>query len=152
MAGTVSMQVDAETVIAAVKPTIVLVPSIHDGHPDHRAAARFATEALRGANVSLRRWMVHGGEEWPLPKGWHVGLPLEPPPRGKHLAWERLDLTPAQVSTKAAAIKCYRSQMELIGRFLGAFARKNELESPTDPPAGPDPPSDFGEPGGSLSG
>jgi LmbE family N-acetylglucosaminyl deacetylase len=134
-----NLEKDLQSVITAVKPTIVLLPSIHEAHPDHRAAARFVTEALRGQQASLRRWMVHGGEEWPLPKGWHTGLPLEPPPRGKHLAWERLDLTPAQVSVKVTAIKCYRSQLELTRHFMEAFARKNELESPTDPPVHPEP-------------
>jgi LmbE family N-acetylglucosaminyl deacetylase len=129
-----SLEKDMQSVITAVKPTIVLLPSIHEVHPDHRAAAGFTTEALRSTQATLRRWMVHGGKEWPLPKGWHPGLPLEPPPRGRHLAWERLDLMPAQVSVKVAAIKCYRSQLELTGHFMEAFARKNELESPNDPP------------------
>ena len=147
-----NLEKDLQTVIADVNPSIVLIPSIHDGHPDHRAASRFMTEALRGRNVSLRRWIVHGGEEWPLPKGWHTGLPLEPPPRGKHLIWERLDLSTAQVQTKAKAIRCYHSQMELIGRFIAAFARTNELESQNDPPAESATSSDFTSSGVSVNG
>ncbi|WP_407938925.1 hypothetical protein [Meiothermus taiwanensis] len=34
----------------------------------------------------LRFWMVHGGLEWPLPKGLHPQLPLEPTPWGKGLS------------------------------------------------------------------
>jgi LmbE family N-acetylglucosaminyl deacetylase len=138
-----NLEKDLKTVIAKVEPTIVLLPSIHEAHPDHAAAAKFATEALRGTTVTLRRWMVHGGKEWPLPKGLHKKLPLEPPPRGKHLSWMRLDLTYEQVNTKTKAIKCYRSQLELIGHFMLSFARTNELESSDDPPADADPPADF---------
>ncbi|MGC8904921.1 MAG: PIG-L family deacetylase, partial [Thermus sp.] len=79
-------------------------------------------------------YVVHGGLEWPLPKGFHPGLPLEPPPRGRHLPWRRLDLTPEEEQAKLQALKAHRSQMELLGRFMEAFVRKNELLAPYAPP------------------
>jgi hypothetical protein len=41
--------------------------------------------------------------------------------------WQSLPLTRYQVMRKYAAIKRYRSQTEITGRFLYSFARKNEL-------------------------
>jgi LmbE family N-acetylglucosaminyl deacetylase len=81
--------------------------------------------------------VVHGGLEWPLPKGVHRSDPLTLPSRAMNLAWTRADLTPAEVQKKAEAIRAYRSQTALLGRFMQAFERKNELLSTTPLPPGP---------------
>ncbi|MEZ0321417.1 MAG: PIG-L family deacetylase [Thermus sp.] len=127
---------DLKRVLARVKPDLVLAPAPEDAHPDHRATAYMALRLMgeRGALDRLRLYIVHGGLEWPLPKGLHPALYLEPPPRGHRLPWWRLDLTPQEEDRKLQALKAHRSQMELLGRFMEAFVRKNELFSRPESP------------------
>ncbi|WP_041433804.1 PIG-L deacetylase family protein [Thermus sp. CCB_US3_UF1] len=123
---------DLGRVLDRVQPGLVLAPAPEDAHVDHRATAYLALRLLgeRGWLDRLRFYVVHGGLEWPLPKGLHPGLYLEPPPRGRHLAWQRLDLTPEETRVKLQALEAHRSQMEILGRFMEAFVRKNELFAP----------------------
>ena len=81
--------------------------------------------------------MVYGGFEWPLPRGRHLNEPLTPPGRAVDLPWTRNDLTPSQVLRKGEAIRAYRTQTVLLGRFMEAFERRNELLSPSALPPGP---------------
>jgi len=118
-------------VVDSFKPTLALVPSVDDHHPDHRAAAFLALRVFsqRGWADRLRFYIVHGGAEWPVPKGLHLHpvLPLVPAPRGHGLAWQRVDLSPADMQTKLAAIRELRSQLKAVPHFLFAFVRTNEL-------------------------
>lgn len=131
-----NLERDLERVLGTVKPTLILAPSPKDAHPDHRATGELAIRVLgrRGELDRLRYWIVHGGLEWPLPKGLHTTLPLEPPPRGRGLEWERLDLSPEEERTKLEATRAHLSQMELLSRFMLAFVRQNELFSATPLP------------------
>lgn len=131
---------DLRRILERVAPDIVVAPALEDAHVDHRATAYMALRLLgeRGWLSRLRFYIVHGGLEWPLPKGLHPGLYLEPPPRGRHLAWQRLDLTLEEEARKLQALKAHRSQMEILGRFMEAFVRKNELFTPaSNPPVAP---------------
>ena len=127
---------DLRAVFDSVRPTVVLAPSPEDRHPDHRTAGDAVLRILgdlRAAGVTPPRagwWIVHGAVEWPLPKGLHPRLPLYPPPRGRGLPWQRVDLTADEVAVKHAAVRAHRSQMEVEARFLDAFVRRNELVSP----------------------
>ncbi|EYB67675.1 LmbE family protein [Deinococcus phoenicis] len=134
-----SVEHDLRRVLDRVQPDVVLAPSTQDAHPDHRAASYFVTRLLaqRGEAGRLRFWIVHGGLEYPLPKGLHERFPLLIPPRGRHLAWERLDLTPEQEDAKLSALREHRSQMDLMSRFLLAFVRENELLTPQPAPDRP---------------
>lgn len=125
------LSADLTKVIEQVSPTIVLAPSPRDRHPDHRATGDLTLRLFseRGELANVRWWIVHGGLEYPLPKGFHPNLPLYPSPRGAGLAWQRVDLTREQVDTKWQAIRSHRSQMEILGRFMEAFVRRNELVS-----------------------
>lgn len=124
-----ALEKDLEGVLERVRPTLLLAPSPLDAHPDHRATAYLALRALR-PGVRALFWIVHGGWEWPLPKGYHPGLPLEPPPRGRGLSWRRLDLPPSAEEAKRQALLAHQSQQHLLSRFLMAFIRRNELYSP----------------------
>nr|WP_308446092.1 PIG-L family deacetylase [Meiothermus sp.] len=127
-----NLERDLETLFDQIEPTVVLAPSPQDAHPDHRATGDLALRLL-GKRQELskgRFWIVHGGLEWPLPKGMHINLPLEPPPRGRGLPWERVDLSQEQIAGKLEAIRAHRSQIVIIGRFMEAFVRQNELLSP----------------------
>lgn len=126
-----SLQKDFETVLDRVKPDHVLCPSLVDAHPDHHATATMTRRVLgeRGELDKITYWVIHGGAEWPLPKGLKAELPLETPPRGKHLRWEVLPLEDEEIRVKHQAILAHKTQMALLSHFMLAFVRKNELFS-----------------------
>ncbi|ULH16268.1 PIG-L family deacetylase [Deinococcus sp. KNUC1210] len=134
-----NLERDMASVVDAVNPDLLLVPAPQDAHLDHRTVSYLAQRLMaeRGQTARLRFWVVHGGLEWPLPKGLHRGDPLTLPSRAMNLAWTRDDLTPAQVLKKGEAIAAYRTQITVLGRFMVAFERKNELLSTTALPPGP---------------
>jgi len=127
-----ALEADLESVIQEFSPTRVLVPSPLDAHPDHQATAYFAMRILGRMNweEKLRYYIIHGGYEYPLPKGLHPRLPLYPAPRGRRLPWRRIELSEAQIERKLKATRAHASQMRLIGNFMLAFVRRNELVSP----------------------
>ncbi len=72
-------------------------------------------------------WIIHGGFDWPRPRGLHRQKALVPPVRARALPWLRFELTDAEQDYKLAALKAHRSQMEIMKPFLRAFVRRNEL-------------------------
>lgn len=120
---------DLGSVLDRVRPDLVLLPSTSDAHPDHVATSLF-TQALlreRGWSSRARYWIVHGGLEWPVPKGLHESFPLLISPRGVHLPWHRADLDQQDEDQKLDALKAHGSQMMVMRRFMEAFVRSNEL-------------------------
>lgn len=118
-------------VFATVKPDAVMAPSVLDTHPDHRTAAYVSARLASGQGRQLYSYIVHGGLEWPLPKGYHPELPLTPPRLDQQgVRWQRYELSPEQAHKKAEAIRAYKSQLRLLSRFMWAFARENELLLP----------------------
>ena len=134
-----NLERDLNSLIESVRPDLMLVPAPQDSHPDHRTTGYLALRlmAARGQTSRLRYWVVHGGLEWPLPKGLHRGEPLTLPTRAMNLDWTRGDLTPPQVLVKGQAVQAYRTQLALLSRFMEAFERRNELLSNTPLPRGP---------------
>lgn len=133
-----NLEHDLQQVVSQVQPTVVLAPSPQEIHPDHRTTSYLALRLMgeRGELAKLRYYIVHGGLEWPLPKGWHKRLALFPPPRGRGMAWMQVPLTPKQIAVKESAVRSYHSQMEVLGRFMAAFVRTNELQSLEPLPVG----------------
>lgn len=127
-----NLEADIGTVLNRVKPDVVLAPAPQDFHPDHHTLSYIALRLLsqRHQEDRLRFWVVHGGLEWPVPKGLHENLPLTVPPLATHLPWQRTDLTPAQEQVKLRAVDTYRTQTAIMGRFMRAYVRSNELLSP----------------------
>ncbi|MEO7719893.1 MAG: PIG-L family deacetylase, partial [Capsulimonas sp.] len=132
-----SLLKDIESQMNAVKPTDIYVTHPNDDHPDHAAASVFvrtALEQLRSQGVGwaqhaqLHYYLVHRGD-WPVPQGLHEDVGLPPPAQMVSLDthWEEFPLTKRDTQRKYAAIKRYRTQTELTGRFLYSFVRKNEL-------------------------
>ena len=128
---------DVKRQMLAGRPTDIYVTHPSDDHPDHAAASVFvrtALEQLKDAHVPwaqtarLHYYLVHRGD-WPVPQGLNEDAPLSPPSQMAALDthWERFPLTPYDVKRKYAAIKRYKSQTEMMDRFLFSFARKNEL-------------------------
>ena len=136
-----NLERDLEQLVGAIRPTVVLAPSPEDAHGDHRTTGDLAIRVLgrRRELAKARFWIVHGGPEWPLPKGQHLALPLWPPPRGRGLEWQRVDLSLEEAGKKLEAVRAHRSQTLILGRFMEAFVRQNELISPEPLPEAPPP-------------
>jgi LmbE family N-acetylglucosaminyl deacetylase len=126
-----NLERDFESVLDRVHPTLVLAPSPRDSHPDHRATGVVAIRAMARRNElsKMRYWIVHGGEFWPMPRGYEPDLDLNPPPLGHGLSQAPFKLEPDEEQRKRLAISAYRTQMEVMSSFLLSFVRTNELYS-----------------------
>jgi LmbE family N-acetylglucosaminyl deacetylase len=95
---------------AAMRPTLVVLPSADDAHPDHSALHVMARFAFSGALGECRvlTYVVHR--------------------RGKAAPWPSLflRLTAAEVRDKRQAILCHETQMMLSRRRFTAYARTEE--------------------------
>jgi LmbE family N-acetylglucosaminyl deacetylase len=125
---------ELEAVVAAFQPTLVVLPSVDDDHPDHCAAAIFTHEALniidahRPAPRAELQYLAHT-DNWPN-QDEPASAPLLPPrgfATGGQL-WRRFRLTDAEAELKQRLLtSAYPSQLLVISGFLKAFARHNEL-------------------------
>ena len=135
-----SLERDFDTVVQRLDPTLILAPSPRDAHTDHQAAGVLAmrTMSRRGELARVRYWIVHGGETWPLPRGFHPSRRLYPSPRGKALSPGTFLLTPAEVDLKFRALNSYQTQMKVMSSYLLSYVRSTELFSNMPmPPPGP---------------
>lgn len=124
-----------------IRPKVILTTSVLDHHPDHRATAHFAMRLADEIGAQVYFFPVHNGVEWPVPKGHHPDLGLYPPrAQEQGGTWRRFPLTEAQENGKANAVQQYHSQTLIIGRFMWAFVRRNELFRPAE--ASPDAPAE----------
>jgi LmbE family N-acetylglucosaminyl deacetylase len=133
-----SLEQDFDTVLDRSRPTLVLAPSPRDTHSDHEAAGILTMRAMarRGESGQVRYWIVHGGETWPLPRGYRPSLAETPSPRGRQLSPAAFQLTPAEEARKLAALQLYQTQMEVMSSTLLAYVRTTELFSAASmPPA-----------------
>lgn len=135
-----SLERDFARVLDRVHPTLVLAPSPLDAHSDHRAAGIMTLQVLsrRQELTAARFWIVHGGRDWPSPRGLHPNRALAVPPRGRALGLAPFPLDPQEEADKLQAVRQYRTQMRVMSFFLLSFVRTNELYSslPVPPPAG----------------
>lgn len=133
------LEQDLAQVMDEVKPTLILLSSPRDTHPDHRASGlltlRIATRL--GRPVRMLYWIVHGGGGWPTPRGLDGTLPMEPAPRLAGLPLVAWTLTRGTMQHKLDAIEEYHTQMRVMASFLFAFVRTNELFT-TVPDAAPE--------------
>ena len=86
-------------------PSLLVIPSAFDLHPDHRAIAWFAHGAAEGYNVIT--YVIHGHPP-------HDRLAL------------RLDLNAEEAERKRAAIECHQSQLILSRTRFLSYARSVE--------------------------
>jgi LmbE family N-acetylglucosaminyl deacetylase len=126
-----NLEHDFESVLDRTRPTLVLAPSPRDAHPDHRATGIIAIRAMahRGELAKMRYWIVHGGEFWPMPRGYQPDLELTPSPIGNGLSQTPFKLEADEEQLKRLAIGAYHTQMDVMSSFLLSFVRTNELYS-----------------------
>lgn len=126
---------EIERIMTEFEPTLLALPHPQDEHPDHCSTHVFgkdAVEALARRHESPRvrvlHYLVHYGQ-WPLSADAGVGSALGPPGGfpPKQGRWVSLALTESEASLKKEALLAYPSQMLVIGRFMLAFGRSNEL-------------------------
>src|SRR5207253_1035949 len=117
-----------------------------DDHKDHWAAHCFALAAMEELRDAAPRlvgpawtgdgwggtrvytYLVHRGD-WPVPQGLRREARLVPPAPLANLdtRWSTLALPARAEADKEAALRCYRSQMAVMKRFLTSFVRRDEL-------------------------
>jgi LmbE family N-acetylglucosaminyl deacetylase len=130
---------ELERVVASFKPTLVLMPSARDEHPDHCSTHLLVHSALAAAGIhpQVLHFLIHYGT-WP-PDATDLGEAgvekLAPPARLQtaDIRWLSLTLTARETRMKSRALATYQSQMLAIGPFLKAFERVNELFADGDP-------------------
>jgi len=124
---------EIESILIARRPTLIALPHPEDRHPEHCATSIFVREALEAVATRhaiaprILSYLIHY-ERWPeLDED--SGLPLRPPaafPAGEG-KWRTLTLTAAEATLKRRVIAAYTSQVEVMGPFVRAFGRPNEL-------------------------
>jgi LmbE family N-acetylglucosaminyl deacetylase len=126
-----NLEHDFESVLERTHPTLVLAPSPRDAHPDHRATGIVAIRAMARRNElsRMRFWIVHGGEFWPMPRGYAPDLEMNLPPLGHGLSQTPFKLEPEEEQRKHLAISAYHTQMNVMSSFLLSFVRTSELYS-----------------------
>ena len=118
------MQGDRELSILIAKeirewePTMALIPTLHDAHPDHSAlsvAFSLALDPVGGSSIRVWEYLVHEPE---------VPLTQEP---------AILQLSPEEVECKRRAILCHETQVALSRARFTSFAKQEETYYPSHP-------------------
>jgi LmbE family N-acetylglucosaminyl deacetylase len=128
---------DVVEMLRTNRPTDVYVTHPNDDHDDHSAASAFVALAVQklkasgepwARNIKLHYYLVHRGD-WPVPQGVHPNEPLSPPAQmmACGTTWRELPLTKDEEDGKLRALNCYKSQEEMMGRFLKSFVRRTEI-------------------------
>jgi LmbE family N-acetylglucosaminyl deacetylase len=120
---------DLASILEEVNPTIVLAPSPHDAHPDHRGTALLSMRVMskRGGLDRVHYWIVHGGAEWPTPRALLPELPQTVPPRGRGMEWEFVALDEKAREAKQRALAAHRSPRQVMARVMDSHVRATEL-------------------------
>ena len=130
----VDVRRELERLITDFGPTLLLLPHPEDEHPDHCSTHIFTREALSAVPAQVRfrarvlHYLVHY-EQWPLSADGGTGKVLNPPAGfpANEGRWLSLPLTDDEIDHKKQALLLYKTQMLVIGRFMLAFGRANEL-------------------------
>jgi LmbE family N-acetylglucosaminyl deacetylase len=136
----VDVRREIESIVNDFKPTLLVLPHAQDYHPDHCSTHIFAKDALNAVKASVAKkasvlhYLVHY-QSWPLSEDAGEGSTLKPPSNfpANQGQWVSLQLTPEEAIAKKRTLLEYRSQVQVIGRFMLAFGRDNELFIQGDP-------------------
>lgn len=99
------------------RPTLLVVPSEDDNHPDHVGSHALIQEAMHRVGMDLPQWAYLIHRRWLCPEA--SGLTLE--------------LTLRQKARKLAAIECHETQLFLSSSRFCAYARDQEIFIPSNP-------------------
>jgi LmbE family N-acetylglucosaminyl deacetylase len=96
------------------QPTVVIVPSEIDRHPDHVATHEFGLDAVRATHLRclVYSYLIH--------RPWSQKL------LRRHLASDQLELTEPERLRKLDAIRCHHTQMALSSGRFSQFAARTE--------------------------
>lgn len=130
----VDVRRELEALMARTAPTLIVLPHPEDEHPDHCSTHIFAREAMNvlpaatRSRVHVLHYLVHFGQ-WPLTSEGGTGASITPPASfpPNEGRWLSLPLSDQEAATKKQALLAYATQMQVIGRFMLAFGRANEL-------------------------
>jgi N-acetyl-1-D-myo-inositol-2-amino-2-deoxy-alpha-D-glucopyranoside deacetylase len=136
---------ELERLLVRFAPTVVATVHPEDEHPDHCSTHIFMREALAQSAARTRarprvlQYLIHYGT-WPLSADAGSGSVLRPPAdfppaEGR---WTSLTLSSDEIVAKKEAVLRYHSQTLVIGRFMQAFARSNELYLEGEPASLPE--------------
>jgi LmbE family N-acetylglucosaminyl deacetylase len=118
------MQSDRELSVLLTKeiqewaPTVALIPTMHDAHPDHSAlsvAFSLALESVGGSPIRIWEYLVHEPR---------VPMTQEP---------VKLHLNADEVDRKRRAILCHETQVALSRTRFTSFAKSEEAYYPNHP-------------------
>lgn len=99
------------------RPTLLVVPSQDDNHPDHVGSYDLIQEAMHRAGMDLPQWAYLIHRRWFCPEA--AGLTLH--------------LTLKQKARKLAAIECHETQLFLSSSRFCGYARDLEIFIPSNP-------------------
>ncbi|MFP4588912.1 MAG: PIG-L deacetylase family protein [Candidatus Acetothermia bacterium] len=128
---------DVKKLMLEVEPDVVYLPHPNDSHPDHWATNGFVLYGLErlkeeGCRVfddlSMLSYLIHS-VKFPSPRGKHLQVGLSQPPNLEQLdtRWVKVSLELMERIRKFRAIGKYRTQTQLMRKYLISFARANEL-------------------------
>lgn len=128
---------DIEEIMRKIKPDSVYLPHPNDHHSDHWATngfmlyalERLKTEGYREFNdVTLLTYLVHS-VRFPWPRGQFLEETLNKPENLEKLdtTWQEVELNLRERVRKLRAIGKYRTQNQLMRKYLISFARSTEL-------------------------
>jgi len=129
----VNLYDDISKIVVDFSPTIVILPSPEDMHPDHKATSWFVDKVITD-NPSIKThkyyYLVHY-RRFPNPTGLHKDRFLTPPASliSLQTIWEKFDMDGEALDLKTRALKEYKSQMAVptLRTLMDAFLRQNEL-------------------------
>jgi LmbE family N-acetylglucosaminyl deacetylase len=140
---------DVVELITTLQPARICVTSEADRHPDHQAAFRFVREAVQraGHRGAFDTYLVHGGPEWPWPRGITPGSPFDAHEvKGRRIPLDvpwppgrRVPLSPEEAAKKLAAIRVHASHLPAGSQgaaaeerdYLESFAKGEEIFWPS---------------------
>jgi LmbE family N-acetylglucosaminyl deacetylase len=99
------------------RPTLLVVPSQDDNHPDHVGSYGLIQEAMKRARMNLPQWAYLIHRRWFCPEASGITL----------------DLTLRQKARKLAAIECHETQLFLSSARFCGYARDSEIFIPSNP-------------------
>ena len=116
------------------RPSVIVIPHPYDVHLDHAHTSYFvidALDALQAAHVLPERvlvltYLVHH-PTWPSAGSDRDRLAPPSVKETPDTLWTGIDLTPAELAAKEAALGEYRTQLPVLGDLLHRFCRPNEL-------------------------